>query len=186
MRQSARLQSTGARTATHSPATTTPAVPTKNASVVPQVIDPTGESTAFSGSTAPACAPLEGKWERYSFVWQLLFLMWVTATTAAHGGTQRGGGYPAGAVKGETVAWWREMGGNPSASHLGPPYMLRRRPLVQSVEGHRLDENGRADALHRYFPTVARRLVLPYLSTSAHAQAFERYLAAHPAPSTYG
>ena len=75
-------------------------------------VDPTGENTEFSGvDPARRPYPIEGTWERYSFrVGNLLFLMMGDRNDGGPPvGRGEKGGYPAGAVTGETFRWWREM-----------------------------------------------------------------------------
>jgi hypothetical protein len=73
-------------------------------------IDPTGENTRYSGVDARRRPhPIEGTWERYSFrVGNMLFLMMGDRND---GGPPIGrgvrGGYPSGAVTGETFEWWK-------------------------------------------------------------------------------
>ncbi len=55
--------------------------------------------------------PIEGSWERYSFrVGNLLFLMMSDRNDGGPPvGRAKRGGYPAGAVTGETFRWWKTM-----------------------------------------------------------------------------
>ena len=74
-------------------------------------IDPTGESTEFSGiDNTKRPYPTSGTWEHYSFeVGNILFLMLADRND---GGPPIGrgefGGYPAGAISEETFEWWTE------------------------------------------------------------------------------
>ena len=75
-------------------------------------IDPTGENTAVSGvDNAARPFPVTGTWERFSFeVGNLLFLMMGDRNDGGPpAGRAERGGYPAGKITGETLAWWREM-----------------------------------------------------------------------------
>ncbi|MBW3541446.1 MAG: metallophosphoesterase [Planctomycetes bacterium] len=75
-------------------------------------VDPTGENSNVSGVNADRRPyPADGTWERYSFrVGNLLFLV---MSDRNDGGPPVGraerGGYPAGAVTGETFDWWKQM-----------------------------------------------------------------------------
>ncbi len=74
-------------------------------------LDPEGLNPEFSGVHADRrLYPIEGTWERYAFrVGNMLILM---MSDRNDGGPPVGraarGGYPAGAVTGETFAWWKE------------------------------------------------------------------------------
>lgn len=73
-------------------------------------IDPTGENTKFSGVNAQRRPyPITGTWERYSFrVGNLLFLMMGDRNDGSPPvGRGKRGGYPSGAVTGETFEWWK-------------------------------------------------------------------------------
>ena len=73
-------------------------------------IDPTGENTEHSGvDPGRRPFPVEGTWERYSFrAGNLLFLVMSDRNDLEPPvGRGRRGGYPAGAVTGETFAWWK-------------------------------------------------------------------------------
>ncbi len=75
-------------------------------------IDPTGQSTEFSGvDNARREYPVNGTWERYSFeVGNILFLMLADRNDFPPPiGRGEHGGYPAGAVTGETFDWWRDQ-----------------------------------------------------------------------------
>jgi hypothetical protein len=152
-------------------------------------IDPTGESTAFSGVDRQRMPfPVEGTWERYAFrAGNLLFLMMGDRND---GGPPVGrgawGGYPAGAVTGETFAWWRRaVEANPDAIIVSAHHHMLKETTVASGpwEGYRRDPAGNwVPRYHRYFadggPEGASYLY--FVDAQPDAQAFERYLAAHP------
>ena len=75
-------------------------------------VDPLGKNTEFSrvdASRRPYA--VEGTWARYSFrVGNILFLMMGDRNDGGPPvGRGERGGYPAGAVSGETFAWWKGM-----------------------------------------------------------------------------
>jgi len=73
-------------------------------------IDPTGENSAVSGvDAARRPFPLHGTWERYYFrAGNLLFLMMGDRNDGGPPvGRAERGGYPAGAVTGDTFDWWK-------------------------------------------------------------------------------
>ena len=152
-------------------------------------LDPTGESTAFSGVDRSRMRyPVEGTWERYSFrVGNLLFLMMGDRNDGGPPvGRSESGGYPAGAVTGETFAWWRELvEANPSSIIISAHHHMLRETTVGSGpwEGHHQDETGRWQTrYHRYFADGGPEgsSYLYFVDDVPNAQAFERYLAAHP------
>ncbi len=74
-------------------------------------LDPTGESTEFSGiDNSKRNYPVSGTWEHYSFeVGNILFLMLADRNDFPPPiGRGDHGGFPAGAITGETFDWWRE------------------------------------------------------------------------------
>jgi hypothetical protein len=151
-------------------------------------VDPTGESTAHSGvDPARMRYPVEGTWERYSFrVGNLLFLMMGDRND---GGPPVGrgprGGYPAGAVTGETFAWWRQMVEAHqdciaiSAHH----HMLKETTVASGPwEGYVKTAAGEWQGhYHGYFPDGGPEgaSYLYFVDGQPDAQAFERYLEAH-------
>ncbi len=152
-------------------------------------IDPTGENTQFSGVDPERRPyPIQGTWERYSFqVGNILFLM---MSDRNDGGPPIGrgeyGGYPAGAVTGDTFEWWKQMVENNqdkiivSAHH----HMLKETTVASGPwEGFRNDEQGRwIPHYHGYIPDGAPKgaSYLYFVDGKPDAQAFEKYLAAHP------
>jgi hypothetical protein len=152
-------------------------------------LDPLGEHTAFSGiDPARRPFPVEGTWERYAFrAGNLLFLMMGDRND---GGPPVGrgprGGYPSGAVTGETFDWWRGLvEANPDCVVVSAHHHMLKETTVASGpwEGYRRDERGNwVGHYHGYFadggPEGASYLY--YVDGKPDAQAFERYLAAHP------
>ena len=152
-------------------------------------VDPTGENTEFSGvkaNTRPY--PITGTWERYSFrVGNILFLMMCDRNDSGPPvGRGARGGYPAGAVSGQTFDWWKNMVEQNqdkiivSAHH----HMLRETTVASgSWEGFRKDEEGKwRPYYHGYFPDGGPEgaSYLYFVDGKPNAQAFEKYLAAHP------
>ena len=151
--------------------------------------DPTGENTTYSGvDPARRPYPIEGTWDRYSFrVGNLLFLMMGDRND---GGPPVGrgprGGYPAGAVTGETFQWWKQMVEKNqdyiiiSAHH----HMLKETTVASGPwEGFIKDERGQwRGHYHGYFPDGGPEGASYLYSVDGKpgAQAFERYLAGHP------
>ena len=152
-------------------------------------LDPTGEHTEHSGvDTGKRPYPVEGTWERYSFrVGNLLFLMMGDRNDGGPPvGRGEKGGYPAGAVSGETFDWWRGMveeNGDSiivSAHH----HMLKETTVASGPwEGFVKDEEGQYKGhYHGYFPDGGPEgaSYLYFVDGKPDAQAFEGYLAAHP------
>jgi hypothetical protein len=74
-------------------------------------VDPTGESAEFSGvDNARRKFPVTGTWERYTFeVGNVLFIMLADRNDFPPPiGRGERGGYPAGAITGETFDWWTD------------------------------------------------------------------------------
>ena len=152
-------------------------------------VDPTGEHSEYSGvDPARRPYPVEGTWERYAIrVGNLLFLMMGDRND---GGPPVGrgvrGGYPAGAVTGETIAWWRKMvGQNRDAIIISAHHHMLRETTVASGpwEGFTMDESGRRKShYHGYFPDGGPRgaSYLYFVGGKPDAQAFERALAEQP------
>jgi len=152
-------------------------------------IDPTGEHTAYSGiDPAKRPYPIEGAWDHYSFrVGNLLFLMMGDRND---GGPPVGrgarGGYPAGAVTGETFAWWQQMvSDNPQAIIISAHHHMLKETTVASGpwEGFTKDEQGQWQSwYHGYFADGAPMgaSYLYFVDGQPDAQAFETYLAEHP------
>lgn len=152
-------------------------------------VDPTGESSEFSGvDPARRPYPIEGDWERYSFrVGNLLFLL---MSDRNDGGPPVGrgerGGYPAGAVTGETFDWWRQMvEANQDSLILSAHHHMLKETTVASGpwEGFVQDAEGNWQShYHGYFPAGGPEgaSYLYFVDGKPDAQAFEGYLAEHP------
>ncbi len=152
-------------------------------------VDPTGRSTKFSGVHADRRPhPVEGTWERYAFrVGNLLVLMMGDRNDLAPPiGRGKRGGYPAGAVTGETFAWWRKMvEANRDAIIISAHHHMLKETTVASGPwgGFRKAADGSwKPRYHGYFPAGAPQgaSYLYFVDGKPDAQAFEKYLAAHP------
>jgi hypothetical protein len=153
-------------------------------------IDPLGENTQYSGvdkSRRPYA--IDGTWERYSFrAGNILFLMMGDRNDGGPpvGRAKTGGGYPAGAVTGETFEWWkRQVEANPGAIIVSAHHHMLKETTVASGpwEGYKRGEDGAyVMHLHGYSadggPEGASYLY--WVDGKPDAQAFEKHLAAHP------
>jgi len=152
-------------------------------------LDPTGENTKHSGvDPSRRRYAVEGMWERYSFrVGNLLFLMMGDRND---GGPPVGrgvrGGYPAGAVTGETFDWWhRTVEGNRDCVIVSAHHHMLKETTVASGpwEGFTRDGSGNWQSYyHGYFPGGGPEgaSYLYFVDGRPDAQAFEGYLAEHP------
>jgi hypothetical protein len=152
-------------------------------------VDPEGKNTKFSGvDPKNRPYPIEGTWERYAFrVGNLLFLM---MSDRNDGGPPVGrgpkGGYPAGAVTGETFAWWKQaVDRNRDALIVSAHHHMLRETTVASGpwEGYVKDGDGKWKShYHGYFadggPEGASYLY--FVDDKPDAQAFEKYLTDRP------
>jgi hypothetical protein len=152
-------------------------------------LDPTGENTQFSGVDPNRRRyPVEGTWERYSFrVGNLLFLIMSDRNDGGPPvGRGKKGGYPSGAVSGETFAWWKRMveANRDSIIICAHHHMLRETTVASGPwEGYTKKADGSWQGLyHGYFadggPEGASYLY--WVDGKPDAQAFEKYLAEHP------
>ena len=149
-------------------------------------IDPTSENREFSGvDPEQRPYPVNGNWERYYFqVGNILFLMMSDRNDGGPPVGRKGlGGYPAGAVTGETFEWWKRMVENNqdkvivSAHH----HMLRETTVASGPwEGFRNQKD--EQSYHGYFQEGAPKgaSYLYFVDGQPDAQAFEKYLAEHP------
>jgi hypothetical protein len=101
-------------------------------------------------------------------------------------GRSKRGGYPAGAVTGETFEWWRKMvESNREAIIISAHHHMLKETTVASGpwEGFRKGRDGSwRSHYHGYFPDGGPKgaSYLYFVDGKPDAQAFERYLAAHP------
>ncbi len=151
-------------------------------------IDPTGENTRHSGVDAKNRPyRVEGTWERYTFrVGNLVFAMMSDRNDVAPPvGRGEKGGYPAGAVTGETFAWWKQLvESNRDSIVISAHHHMLRETTVASGEweGFVKTRDGKWKSnYHGYFPQGGPRgaSYLYWLDRTPNAQAFERYLAGH-------
>ena len=165
-------------------------------------VDPTGENPARSGvQAARRPFPIEGTWERYAFrAGNLLFLMMSDRNDLeppiGRGRAGARGGYPAGAVTGETFDWWRRtVEANRDTTILSAHHHMLKETTVGSgpwegtgrpgQRGERPKGVARGKytfAYHGYFPGGAPEgaSYLYFVDGKPDAQAFETYLADHP------
>ncbi|MFA6564760.1 MAG: metallophosphoesterase [Verrucomicrobiia bacterium] len=151
-------------------------------------IDPTGENTQFSGVDPKRRRyPVEGTWERYSFrVGNLLFLVMSDRNDGGPPvGRGKKGGYPSGAVSGETFAWWKRMveANRDSIIICAHHHMLRETTVASGPwEGYTKKSDGSWQGrYHGYFPDGGPEgaSYLYWVDGKPDAQAFEKYLAEH-------
>ena len=151
-------------------------------------VDPEGLHTEHSGVDADRRPyPIDGTWERYCFrVGNLLFLL---MSDRNDGGPPVGraerGGYPAGAVTGETFEWWKQqVEANPDAVIVTAHHHMLKETTVASGpwEGFVKDEDGNWKShYHGYFPAGGPEgaSYLYFVDGKPDAQAFEGYLSEH-------
>ena len=156
-------------------------------------VDPIGENTRFSTVDPDRRTyPVEGTAERYSFrVGNILFLM---MSDHNYGGPPVGriareghsGGYPAGAVTGETFRWWRQkVEENNDSIIISTHHHMLRETTVGSgpFEGFtKTSDGGWRSNFHGYFPDGGPRgaSYLYFVDGKPDAQAFEGFLEAQP------
>ncbi len=154
-------------------------------------IDAVGESTETSGVDAEKMPyPADGTWERYSFrVGNIRFLMMSDRNDFSPPVGRRGarrGGYPSGAVTGETFGWWkRNVEAHTDSIVVSAHHHMLKETTVASGpwEGYMPDgQGGWRSYYHGYFedggPEGASYLY--FLDGKPDAQAFEGYLAENP------
>lgn len=151
-------------------------------------IDPTGENTKFSGVDAKNRPyPVEGTWERYTFrVGNLLFAMMSDRNDVGPPvGRGERGGYPAGAVTGETFDWWKDLVEKNSDSIIvsAHHHMLKETTVASGEwEGFTKNKEGQWESdYHGYYPLGGPKgaSYLYWLDDKPDAQAFEGYLDEH-------
>jgi hypothetical protein len=152
-------------------------------------VDPVGQQPETSGvDPTRRPYPVQGTWERYTLrVGNLLFLMMGDRNDLEPPiGRGEVGGYPAGAVTGETFAWWaKQVTDNPDAIIVSAHHHMLKETTVASGpwEGFKRDEDGNwLSHYHGYFPqgAPAGASYLYFVAGRPDAQAFERFLAANP------
>jgi hypothetical protein len=152
-------------------------------------IDPTGENTKYSGvDSRRRPYPIEGTWERYSFrVGNMLFLMMGDRNDGGPPvGRGKRGGYPSGAVTGETFKWWQgQVEANLGSIVISTHHHMLKETTVASGpwEGYAKGKDGKwVSHYHGYFPDGGPEgaSYLYWVDGKPDAQAFEKYLAAHP------
>jgi hypothetical protein len=153
-------------------------------------LDPTGENTKFSGVDPKRRRyPVTGTWERYEFrVGNLLFLMMSDRNDLpVPVGRGKRGGYPAGAVTGETVAWWKQrVEANRDSIIISAHHHMLRETTVGSgdFEGGTLNPDGTYTSRYHGYQkdggSPEGSSYLYYVDDKPKAMAFENYLAAHP------
>jgi len=152
-------------------------------------VDPIGENTGHSGVDASRRPyPVEGTWERYSFkVGNILFLMMSDRNDLPYpvGRREFVGGSPAGAVTGDTWAWWQskvEAAGDDvvvSCHH----HMLRETTVASGdFEGVSQYPDGsyRHGRYHGVDGVPEGASYLYFIDDEPKAQRFEHYLEQHP------
>lgn len=153
-------------------------------------IDPTGENTRFSGVDATRRPyPVTGTWERYEFrVGNLLFLVMGDRNDGGPPvGRGKRGGYPSGAVTGETFAWWRQrVEAERESIILSAHHHMLRETTVGSGDWEGLIKNPDGTLTSRYHGhqpdggSWEGASYLYYVDGKPKAMAFERYLEANP------
>jgi hypothetical protein len=154
-------------------------------------VDPLGENTEFSGVDPKRRRhPIAGTWERYQFrVGNLLFLMMSDRNDLpVPVGRGKRGGYPAGAVTGETFAWWRErVEANRDSIIISAHHHMLRETTVGSGDWEGLIRMPDGTIKGRYHGHQADAgaagegaSYLYFLDDKPKAMAFDRHLEAHP------
>jgi hypothetical protein len=152
-------------------------------------LDPMGEFTSYSGVDASKRTyPTSGTWERYSFqVGNVLFLMMSDINEPTQRpGRDLLGGNPGGVVSGETFEWWRNMvEANQDKIIVSTHHYMLKDTTVASGEweGMRKDASGTwRSHYHGYKPLGSPKgaSYLYWVEGVPDAQAFEKYLEAHP------
>ncbi len=148
--------------------------------------DPTGEHTKHSGVDPKSRPyPVEGTWERYTFrVGNLLFAMMSDRNDIGPPvGRGERGGYPAGAVSGETFSWWKDLCKNNQESVIisAHHHMLKETTVASGEwEGFIRTKDGKWKSnYHGYYPKGGPMgaSYLYWVDGKPDAQAFENYLA---------
>jgi hypothetical protein len=152
-------------------------------------LDPMGENTSHSRvNAARRRFPVEGAWERYSFrVGKFLFLMMSDINEPSQKvGRGALGGNPGGVVSGETFAWWKKMveSNRDSIVVSAHHYMLKNTTVASGEwEGMRKGPDGQWQSHYHGLKaqgTPQGASYLYWVNSVPDAQAFEKYLEAHP------
>ena len=144
-------------------------------------IDPIGENPDTSNvRNVHRPYPVEGTWERYSFqIGNILVLMMSDRNDGGPpSGRRSRGGYPAGTVTAETFQWWRRMvEANQDKIIISCHHHMLKNTTVASGPNE-----GIRGRYHGNFPDGAPEgaSYLYFVGDQPDAQAFEKYLAAHP------
>jgi len=153
--------------------------------------DPLGENTPHSGvDPAKRPFPVEGHWDRYKFqAGNVLFLLMGDRNDGGPPvGRGEKGGYPAGAVTGETFDWWvDQVESNQDKIIVTAHHHMLKNTTTGSGEWEGFDAETdrygkRVGRYHGYFkdggPMGSGYLY--FVDGHPDAQAFERYLEQHP------
>ncbi|MDZ4849160.1 MAG: metallophosphoesterase [Pirellulaceae bacterium] len=153
-------------------------------------VDPLGENTTHSGVDPKRRRyPVIGTWERYEFrIGNLLFLMMSDRNDLpVPVGRGKRGGYPAGAVTSETVAWWMErVEANRDSVIISAHHHMLRETTVGSGDFEGGNFNAKGEYISRYHGnqedggSPEGSSYLYYVDDKPKAMAFEKYLEAHP------
>ncbi len=152
-------------------------------------VDPMGENTTFSGvDPARRPFPISGAWDHYSFqVGNIRFLMMSDRNDLPYpiGRRESGGGSPAGAVTGETWAWWQaQVEAHADDIIISCHHHMLRETTVASgdYEGVSRYPDGRYrhGRYHGVDGEPEGASYLYFVDGVPKAQAFERYLEQHP------
>jgi hypothetical protein len=154
-------------------------------------VDPMGENTACSGvDNARRPYPIEGAWDRYTFkVGNIRFLMMSDRNDLPYpvGRQEFGGGSPAGAVTGDTWAWWvkhvEAANANGDIVLSCHHHMLRETTVASGdYEGVSRYPDGRYrhGRYHGVDGVPEGASYLYFVDNEPKAQRFENYLASHP------
>jgi Calcineurin-like phosphoesterase len=152
-------------------------------------VDPMGENTASSGvDPAKRPYPIEGTWERYAFkVGNIRFLMMSDRNDLPYpvGRRKTGGGSPAGAVTGETFAWWKQQvdAARDEIVISSHHHMLRETTVGSGdFEGIARYADGRIHSgrFHGSDGVPEGASYLYFVDGEPKSKKFEQYLAEHP------
>lgn len=152
-------------------------------------IDPTGENTKFSGVDPKRRRyPVTGEWDHYSFcVGNVLFLIMSDRNDGGPPvGRGKKGGYPAGAVTGETFEWWKKnVEANRDKIIISAHHHMLRETTVGSGDWEGFTKKPDGTLVSRYHgdqggSSSEGASYLYFVDGKPKAMAFEKYLEAHP------